>query len=243
MLDVSAERIEKEFANDPDIEIELLGDVAAIYRELDESDRYQALQHRQVEIARIRYGKLNTVAIGALLDQSNDAVQKADYAQALRLLDEADPLIHRAGLDTSTWRARYWLGRGQALISDRASATARTDALQRAVDLFAALPTAEPGLVSALTDLENIYQAQRDFPKAIANYRQAIRVSESVSNRNDAELSTIYANLAQAQWGNGDFPDAEDAYERSRISSGRHTALRIIDSGFLRPRTPAWCIC
>jgi tetratricopeptide (TPR) repeat protein len=222
LLDASTDRIEKEFANDPDLEIELLGSVAQIYRELDEPERYQTLQRRQVEIARKRYGTLHTVVIDALLDDSTDAVLKNDYGKALKLLAVADPLIRRAGLDRSAWRARYWLGLGQALISDPSSAAARTDALQRSVNLFAALPTTEPGYVTSLTDLGNIYQASRELPKAIAYYSQAIKMSESVSNRNDAELLTVYSNMAQAQWNNGDFSDAENSYDHA-ADIGRKT--------------------
>jgi serine/threonine-protein kinase len=215
LLDAGAARVEKEFANDPDTQIDLLGDIAQIYRELDEPERYEALQRRQVEIARNRYGALHTVVINALLDRAYDALQKSEYSTALRLLNEADPLIKRAGLDNSTWRAQWWTVRGQALIADAASSEARLYALQRAVALYASLPTVEPCYVTSLTELGNIYQADRDFPRAIDNYQRAIAVSNAVGNRNDAELSTVYSNMAEAQWGNGDFAAAEDSYQRS----------------------------
>jgi tetratricopeptide (TPR) repeat protein len=215
LLDRSVDRIEKEFSGDPDVQIELLGDIAAIYRELDETERYQALLQRQVAIARGRYGDTHPAVINALLDESVDAIKQSDYDGALKLLDQLDPLIRRAGQDHAPARARWWLSRGQALISDPARQDARTDALERAVTLFASLPSVEPGYVTALTDLGNIYSARRELDVAIADFQRAIRLSESVGNRNDAELVTIYGNLALAQWNNGDFSPAEDSYNHS----------------------------
>jgi serine/threonine-protein kinase len=215
LLDAGSARIEREFAADPDLEIELLGDVAGIYRELGESDRYQALQRRALELAQTRHDTSASAVINALLEASSDAVTRADYAEALVQLQRADPLIKLAGLDGSVWRARYWLGLGQALIVDGARAAEREADLQRAVDLFAVLPSPEPGYVTALTELGNVHQADRRFDQAIANYRQAIGVAATVVNRNDAELSTIYSNLAQAQSNIGDFTAAEQSYEQS----------------------------
>ena len=215
LLDGSVDRIESEFANDPDVQIELLGDIAAIYRELDETERYQALLQRQIAIVRARYGETHPALIGALLDESTDAIRQSDYDGAMKLLDQSDPLIRRAGLDKSVERARWWLGRGQALISDPASQAARTESLKHAVSLFATLPTIEPGYVTALTDLGNIYQSARDLDPAIADYQRAIQLSALVKNRNDAELLTVYANLAQAQWNNANFDAAEVSYNRA----------------------------
>jgi serine/threonine-protein kinase len=83
------------------------------------------------------------------------------------------------------------------------------------VDLFASVGPTEPGYVTALTDLGNIYAAAREYPQAIALYQHAIDAATRVHDRNDAELQTIYGNLGQALWNSGDFAGAEAAFGRS----------------------------
>lgn len=215
LLDLSAGRIEKEFGADPDLQIELLGSVGAIYRELDEVDQYHALQRRQVELARKQYGEPNTVEIGALLDQADDAVDKQDYVQGLKLLDQADQLIHRAKLDRSVWRARYWLSHGQALEADASRAAERTADLKRAVDYFASQPTPDAIYVTALNHLAGDYVTRGDYRQGIAGLERAVAIAQRLPHRNDGELSAIYANLAFAQQLVGDYTGATESYERS----------------------------
>jgi tetratricopeptide (TPR) repeat protein/predicted Ser/Thr protein kinase len=215
LLDASSARIEGEFDSQPDLKIELLGMVAAIYGELDERARSEALQQKQVDLARKLYGDTHPAVINALLDSATSAINDNDYRHALQLLAQADTLLRRTGDDRSVMRAKWWMERGQALISDYSAREERLSALTTAVEMFATVGPTEPSYVTALTDLGNIHQSAREFPAAIALYRQAIDADTRVRDRNDAELQTIYSNLAQAQWNNGQFDGAEQAYGRA----------------------------
>jgi eukaryotic-like serine/threonine-protein kinase len=215
LLDASSGRIEAEFAAQPDLRIELLGTIASIYGELGETDRHKVLQEKQVALASERYGDTNPVAINALLDNATDAINADDYSNALEILARADVLIKRTGDERSVMRAKWWMERGQALISDYSARDERVAALNNAVKLFASAGSTDPSFVTALTDLGNTHVAAREYPPAIAFYRQAIDVSKSVHDRNDAELQTIYGNLGQALWNSGDFAGAEAAFDRS----------------------------
>ena len=59
LLDLGASRIEREFASDPRTQIDLLGTVADIYRELGATDRSATLNARKVELAKKTYGELS----------------------------------------------------------------------------------------------------------------------------------------------------------------------------------------
>ena len=73
LLDLGATRIEHEFADDPRTEIDLLGTVADIYRELGVADRSAALNARKVALAKKTYGELSQPVL-------DNAVQQAAYA-------------------------------------------------------------------------------------------------------------------------------------------------------------------
>ena len=179
LLDAGSARIESEFDTQPDLKIELLGTVASIYGELGETDRYKELQKKQVDLARSRYGDTHPAVINALLDNATDAINAGDFPSALRLLDQADGLIKRSGEDGSVLRAKWWMERGQALISNSAARDDRLAALKKAVELFARVGPTEPGYVTSLTDLGNIYQGTRDFPEAIAFYQKAVKTGSA----------------------------------------------------------------
>src|SRR5690606_7912592 len=72
-----------------------------------------------------------------------------------------------------------------------------------------------PGRVTALAEIGTVYSNHRDFDSARSWFNQAIAVAETVAERNDAELSTIYGNLGLLEFNLGDFEAADRAYARS----------------------------
>ena len=216
LLDLNTPAIERNFAGDPDTEIDLLGVVASIYRELDDQPRYQKLHQQQIELARRSVGELHPAIIQGLLDDADHANNRNDYAQALKLLEQADPLIQRAGLDRSAVRARWFLMRSHVLATDDASATASGAALDSAVKLYADVAPHDAGYVSALTSMG--YRQQHDSGGAAAEpwFRRAIAAAETSNDRDDADLQQLtYPGLAAALEFQGKFDEAELAYQRS----------------------------
>ncbi len=213
LLDMGSDRIEKDFSSDPDTEIELLGVTANIYAVLNERDRNLVLLHRQRELARERYGELHPIVISALLDEIDDTITSGNRSEALKLLDEADNRIKRAGLDRSTIRARSWLQHGQALMADYGSRSIRAKMFDDAVALYTEIAPTDPGYPTALAERANLYLAESDYAQATYRYRQAIAVDEKVNPRNDGELIAIYHGLAMSYQGQGDFQAAAQAYE------------------------------
>lgn len=215
LLDVSADRIEREFAAQPDLQIEMLGQVAAILRELGEKERYAALHARRMELARARYGADSAIVIGGLLDNANDAYDRVDYEAMLKPLAEADAALRRARLDQTTLRARWWLLQGNALYNRSGAKKEREEALRKAVEMYARLAPDDPVYVTALNDYGVFFGMELDYPQAVALFRRALAVDERLPVRNDAEMLQIYRNIGQAYTQNGDFAGAEQAFSKA----------------------------
>jgi serine/threonine-protein kinase len=211
LLDASADRIEKQFDADP--ELELLGTVALICRELGETDRYIALQAHEMQLARARFGELHPVITDVLLDRADDAIARSDYPAAEQLLQQTDGLIHRAGRDRSAVRARWWLTHGQALIDDSSAQPERLRAFEKALALYQQVAPTDPQYVDALNEIGNVYLTNMDSVSAAEYFRRAVTASQSVHDRSDADVQTIYGNLALALSYQGDFAGADRAYE------------------------------
>lgn len=215
LLDASVSRIDREFASDPEVQIELLGVASAIYRELGEDKRYDELHRRHLDMARAQYGDEHPIVLAALLDDAQRAYVQIENARALQILESLDPMIRRAGLDSTAIRARWWLIRGQALLAESSKLDEQVKALRTAADLYARVAPTDPDRVTALADLGTAYNNQMDFTSSRKYYEEAIAVSETVRDRNDGELATIYGNLGLLSFNLGDFAAADRAYARS----------------------------
>jgi serine/threonine-protein kinase len=216
LLDLNTPAIERNFANDPDAQIELLGVAASIYRELDDQPRYTALHTQQVQLARKTYGDLHPAIIQGLIDDADHANDRNEYKQASDLLLQADALIHRAGLDHSVIRARWFLVRSHVLETDDTSAYGAGDALDDAAKLYAEVAPHDAGYVSALTSMGFREQRLHGGAEAEPLFRRAIAAADSDADRDDAQLQQFtYPGLAAALELQGKFDEAELAYQHS----------------------------
>ena len=102
LLDIAAERIKREFAADPETQIELLSVAASIFDELGEHDRYAALHADYTALAGTQYGELSPIRINALMDAADHEIRYGDIVKQRALLNQVDTLIHRAALDESS---------------------------------------------------------------------------------------------------------------------------------------------
>lgn len=211
LLDASATRIDKEFAAQPELQIELLGEVASILHALGEQERSHALYARQVQLARAHLDADSAVEIGGLLIQASDAVDRLDFAAAMQPLDRADAAIRRSGREHTALRAQWWLLRGHALIDRSDARTEREHALFEAVQTYSRYAPDDPSYATALNDYGNIFLERGDNGRAIEFYRRALQVDEHLPDRNDAEMQMIFGNLGQAYMQNGDFAAAQQA--------------------------------
>ncbi len=213
LLDVGVERIEREFQAQPGLEIELLGTVADLYRELDESERYLALQGRRVALAQRYPGRYPQVEIEALLNAATDDLVTPDRAKARAHLAQADVLLARAGLDASALRARWWLTSGQS--QEPTQTDARRAAFERALALYERLAPRDPGRVTTLTERALLAYDLGAYAEAVRGYRAALAAEADTDNRDDGESQTIWGNLGQAYLNLGQYAEAESALSQA----------------------------
>ena len=212
LLDRSAARIDAQFANDPELRIELLRTAADVYRELGEDTAYEALQQRQLDLVLQRFGPLHPNVLDGQLEAALRAYNRGDHAGCRRLLVAADAGIRDAGRDRSPLRAHWWMTQGICQRNQTDQGAARLDALQRAEALFAAVAQGQRGHVTALAELATEHSTQGRFAEAIAINRRAIAMALALPQRNEAELQTLHSNLALALQQNGDLAGAAAAF-------------------------------
>jgi serine/threonine-protein kinase len=212
LLDQSVDRIVKEFAADPDTQLQLLGVASEIYGYWLDEPRFMALLEQRGALARKHYGPTHPVVIESLTTNAWGSIYSQDYEEAQRLLDEADQLIREGGHDDSLLRAQWWLAKAEALKS--ADPAARVDALDRAIDLYARLAPEDAYYAIALANSAGAHFVREDYALAKERNQQAVGVFMAAKNRSDGDLAMTYANLARSLQQLGQFGDAERAYEQ-----------------------------
>src|SRR5882757_598175 len=220
LLDATTKQIESGFGQQPATKIELLGVIADIYSELNETQRSTALYARETEFATKYQGPANAHAIDGLISQANNADADGNDTRTLSLLATADPLIRQAHLDKSVVRARWLLMRGEALMGDAAKGDDARASLEAAAALFKNVAPLDPRYPDALTDLGSLSLERSQFALSAGYFRQTIAVAEPNSQL-QGNLLLAYAGLALALKDLGDFSGAAAAFERGTDIAAR----------------------
>jgi serine/threonine-protein kinase len=212
LLDQGADRIEKEFAATPDLEIELLGMTSEIYGYLAQDDRYDALHAKQVKLARAYYGEHHPIVIDALITDAWAAIYGQNWAEANRLLNETDGLLHDAGLDDTALRAEWWLAQGQALRVSPDNGTSRRHAIDQAIALFARFDPTNASYVAALANAATLRSFSGDLEAAKSFNQRALEVAPLVVDRSDMDIAVIYMNQGTVLSALGEIAAAEQQF-------------------------------
>jgi len=156
LMDLSYARIEKDLANDPEVEIELLGAMAEIYGLLDESERALQLGRRRVNLLRATGRDVSGDIIEELISQADLASSLSRYSDAEMLLQQADQAIVAAGLERSAHRALWWYEAATVSMADASKERSRVDDLEKSIALYRAVAPHDPHLGYAYADLGGV---------------------------------------------------------------------------------------
>ena len=214
LLDLGAQRIEREFADDPATAIDLLGTVANIYRELGATEQASRLTGRKVQLANQFYGELSEPVLDTVVQSAGFACAD-QHDDCATLQHVASDLLDRAGRNDSTLRAEWWVNEGLRLRADAARAQERRAAFEKAVAMYARIGPDEPGHVTAIVELATYFHAHGDYKRTIELDQQALHLAASLPRRNDAEMQTIYGNMALAYQQSGDMINASVASDKA----------------------------
>ena len=210
LLDASVDRIEKEFADDPESQLELLAVASEIYGLWADEPRFIELLKKRTELARRHFGPTHPTVIESLMIDAWGSIYAQDYKEAARILAQADTLIRDGGHDDSVMRGYWWTARAEALKS--ADPAARLDALNQAIDLFARVAPTDAYHAIALANSAVAYFARENFAEARRRNERAIEVFMAGKEPSDADIAMTYANLARSLQQLGEFAAAERAY-------------------------------
>ncbi len=224
LLDSGAAKIESRFTDDPLVQIELLRVMADLYAQLGEDERYEALQALQLKKVREHYGPLHPNMLNGAVEAAQRSCARGDHARCVDTVAEADRLLRSAGDDDPILRAQWWIARGQMLQGDQDHIDEAGEAYQQAISLFRRHDPRSRGHVTALHELAGFFSVVKSDPAgAIVKYREALALAESLPDRNDAELQTLYGNLGLIHQQIGQFAEAAAAFGRSADIADRTT--------------------
>lgn len=224
MLDNSAAKIESRFADDPDVQIELLRIVADLYLQLGEQQRYEMYQALQLKKVRERYGPLHPNILNGAVETALRACSNGEHERCAKTVIEADELLKQSDDQDPDLRAQWWLARGMMLQNEEGRIDEAGQAYDKAADLYRLHNPKSRGLVTALHEQAGFYSVVKlDYPRAIATYREALALAESLPDRNDAELQTLYGNLGLVYQQIGQFNEAATAFKKSADIADRTT--------------------
>ena len=213
LLDAGSTRIEAEFADQPDLQIEMLGVVGSLYRELNESERQRAVSARRVALAASMPGRYPQVPIEALLDDADAALGVPDRQAAGAALDRADALIRGAGLDQSRLRATWWMQRARAEPAKDLDAQQRD--LEQSLALYRRIAPRDPGYVRALAQLGGVDFYAGRYDTAVERLHEAEAASAQAEERMDGEMLEVWSNIGTIEVVRGRLDDASAAYGRA----------------------------
>jgi len=213
LLDIGAQRINSGLFGDADARIELLGTLAEIYYELGDQERFRNLRSQQLQLAQMRYGKDNPIAIDSLLFEAKEAADlEGNYAKARQLLERADEAMRRSGSTDPVQRAHWWSVRAMTLRGGAKTASSWREALSNAVQLYAAHAPHDEGYPEALGDLGNYYYSQEGDPREAATYfRASLAAFEQVDDPDRSQEAVAYSNLGTVLSQLGELDGAERA--------------------------------
>jgi eukaryotic-like serine/threonine-protein kinase len=224
LLDAGAARIESRFSDDPTVQIELLRTLADLYAQLGEDARYEELQALQLAKVRETYGPLHPNILEGAVESAQRTCSRGDRESCAARVKEADQVLKQAGDHDPEIRAQWWLARGLQLQSEAGQLEASGVAYANAVELYRKHNPRSRGAVTALHELAGYYNWMKlDFDHAIATYLEALALAQSLPERNDAELQTLYSNLGLVYQQKADFVAAAEAFRRSAEIAERTT--------------------
>ncbi|MEA1651334.1 serine/threonine-protein kinase [Nitrospirillum sp. BR 11164] len=213
LLDLGVDRIEREFAQDPELALELYGITSDLYTALSDPERTAQMVEKRAALARTVYGESHPLVIEMMLRQAWNAIMAGDLPQANGLLDKTDALLRTSGQDKTAVRAYWLLCKAEAMHGDPGSVAIRRADVDQAVALYERYAPDHPFYPSALQSAAILHKRMGEYDGAVALYDKALaRFSQS---GDDVTLVYILINRANALEPAGRLEEAQRSYERA----------------------------
>jgi eukaryotic-like serine/threonine-protein kinase len=215
LLDRGTERIGREFRNQPNLQLELLGIVDDIYGYLLDDDRYEAVMKQRMALARKLHGDHDPIVIDGTITDAWALIYTQNFTAANELLAKADRLLREANLDDSALRGEWWLAKAQTLLATPDAQGERGHALEEAIALYGKHDPLNSSYSAALANLGSVRFAAGRYADSKSLNQQAIAAAMKEPERSDSDVAVMEVNLGRALQMLGELDAAETAYDRS----------------------------
>ncbi len=225
LVDIAADRIEGELAEDPDTRSTLRDLTATIYTYLDELEPARRLARRNSEDLANRLAPGDPRRLDALLFETWIALQAGDGADAGRRLEELDRQIRDADLELSRQRAEWHLASAD-LFELQGDPAARQGALLRAADIYRRVAPRDSGHEAALSNLGALALSQNDPATALRYLDRALKVALAAGAGVATDLARIQSRRGQVAARARAPPRGPGSVHRSTAPVRRHARPR-----------------
>ncbi|MCV2356313.1 serine/threonine-protein kinase [Paucibacter sp. B2R-40] len=215
LLDAAAERVEREFADEAVLRIELMGLLTEIYDYLEEDERYARLHQRHLALAEAHFGANHRVPLKARLEDVTVDVYHARYAKAQAALREIDRRLREAELDATELRALWWMEHSEAQRGTPGVLPQRLQSLNRAIALYQAHAPSSFDHAAALALRGDVHTALEQWPQAQQSLEQALALPLP-AGASQENLASTHQSLAEVLCELGQPAQAMPHFERAR---------------------------
>jgi len=220
LMDTAVERIDRDFAADVPLRIELLGVTSEIYGFLEEEQRYDELHRRHMDLVEKHLGPTHPVFIQGLLTDAYGDIYSMHPDAARQTLARVDELLNRAGLNDTELRAGWWMAQSEVLRGTPGAHAQRQQALENALPLYQRHAPQSSDYAAALANLGNVFMAREQWAPAQLRFEQALAMPIAAGG-SEENLPNIHTNLALALMEQGAVPAALKHFEQAEVMALR----------------------
>ncbi len=216
ILEVGAERIAAELADQPVVQARLLNTIGTVFTQMGLLDRARPLLQQALALREAELGA-NHVDVGASL------YQLAWLSRVQGNLSGAEPLARRAlsitekALGPDDPEVARSAGNLAAIYMSQGKFSDAEPLFQRAVAIDERAPNPNQARVaSSISNLGTFYLRRGRLDEAESQLERALEIRERVLEPDHASLAANLLNLGAVYWTKGRYGDAESVYQRAR---------------------------
>ncbi|WP_145753246.1 protein kinase domain-containing protein [Nitrospirillum amazonense] len=218
LLTLGLKRVERDFAQDPGLALELYGITSDLYQALDDPEGRADVAEKKADLARKAFGETHPMALEALLDEVSaiDDLGRNQIDRIREVMARLDVLLRTSGQDNTGYRARWWMYEANLLGADPHTQAEILPAYDRAIDLYARYAPNDSHYPSTLQNAAVRHMRKGDYEKAASLYQEALEIwGRDPHADNGRHISITLGNQAIVFEKMGRMADAERNYEKA----------------------------
>ncbi|MEE3625437.1 serine/threonine-protein kinase [Nitrospirillum sp. BR 11752] len=215
LVDLGVSRVEREFAQDPGLALELYGITRQLYQSLDDAESATRIAAQRTDLGRKLYGDDHPIVIDSLFDEAWGAMTAYDMGKARQVMATLDAVLRTSGRDETAYRAQWWMAQAALLKSGPDNQSARRQALDQAIALYERHAPGDPDYIRALQNAAILRMQTGDYAEAAALYQKALDHRRATDQAGGVGIATILVNQAVIFERLGRTGEAEKNYERA----------------------------